>query len=247
MTDDGYGLTPGFQRRPRDCWGCANESPLLGGVCLRRTAVRRRLRGGGAAARAAGPYPREPAVIRVFLVDDQALVRAGFAMIARRRGRHRGGRRGRRRRRGGAQLGRVCRPDVVLMDIRMPATGRRRGDPAARGRAARRPGSSCSPPSTSTSTPSRRCAPAPAASCSRTHRPTTARGDPHRRRAAMPLIAPSATRRLIDRVAPDLPTPAARDPALDQLTDRERRGAAADRRGASNAEIAGRLYSPRPR
>jgi DNA-binding NarL/FixJ family response regulator len=56
------------------------------------------------------------------------------------------------------------------------------------------------------------------------------------------VIAPSTTRRLIDRVAPDLSTPAAGPSPLDQLTDRERQVLLEIARGASNTEIAGRLY-----
>ena len=71
--------------------------------------------------RAARPPDREPAVIRVLLADDQALVRAGFRFIA-----------------GSApdievvgeaadgaaavDLARSLRAEVVLMDIRMPGT-----------------------------------------------------------------------------------------------------------------------------
>jgi len=56
------------------------------------------------------------------------------------------------------------------------------------------------------------------------------------------VIAPSTTRRLIDRVAGDLPTPRPGPSPLDALTDRERDVLLEIARGASNAEIAGRLY-----
>ncbi len=59
--------------------------------------------------------------IRVLIVDDQALVRAGFRMILDARGRHRGGRRGVGRRGGGRARRCACKPDVVLMDVRMPS------------------------------------------------------------------------------------------------------------------------------
>ena len=57
--------------------------------------------------------------VRVLIADDQALVRTGFRMILARRRTSQRGRRGRRRRRGG-RAGARARPDVVLMDIRMP-------------------------------------------------------------------------------------------------------------------------------
>ena len=57
--------------------------------------------------------------VRVLIVDDQSLVRAGFRMILDAETRHRGRRRGIRRARGGDR-GRDTEPDVILMDVRMP-------------------------------------------------------------------------------------------------------------------------------
>lgn len=57
------------------------------------------------------------------------------------------------------------------------------------------------------------------------------------------VVAPSATRRLLDRFAPLLPsTTAGPDQRLDVLTDREREVLQEVARGANNAEISERLY-----
>ncbi|MGL5850565.1 MAG: response regulator [Phycicoccus sp.] len=56
------------------------------------------------------------------------------------------------------------------------------------------------------------------------------------------VIAPSTTRRLLDHVAAELPGSAAEDPVVAALTPRERDVMAQIARGATNAEIAARLY-----
>lgn len=59
------------------------------------------------------------------------------------------------------------------------------------------------------------------------------------------VVAPSATRRLLDHVIPTLPSgpmAAGPDPRLDVLTDREREVLVEIARGATNAEICGTLY-----
>jgi len=179
-------------------------------------------------------------VIRVFLVDDQELVRAGFAMVVdaqpdmRVVGQADDG---------GKALTRLAATtaDVVLMDVRMPRldgveTTRRLVAGGLRPRvivlttfdldeyafAALRAGAS--------GFLLKDARPDDLLSAIR----TVDRGDA--------VIAPSTTRRLIDRIAKDLPTPAPGPSPLDQLTDRERQVLLEIARGASNAEIAGRLY-----
>jgi DNA-binding NarL/FixJ family response regulator len=56
------------------------------------------------------------------------------------------------------------------------------------------------------------------------------------------VVAPSATRRLLEQVADRLPGPVRADPRLETITERERAVLLAVARGASNAEIGAELY-----
>ncbi|MEV0567567.1 response regulator transcription factor [Dactylosporangium sp. NPDC049742] len=177
--------------------------------------------------------------IRVLIADDQALVRSGFRMILEARddlevvgeasdGEH------------AIRLVEQTRPDVVLMDVRMPgldgvaATERLTGRPGAPRviilttydldealYAALRAGAS--------GFLLKDVRPADLVEAIR----VVARGDA--------LLAPSATRRLLDRFAATDVTPPAPHGALEQLTEREREVLMLLARGATNAEIAERL------
>ena len=177
--------------------------------------------------------------IRVLIADDQALVRSGFRMILEARddldvvgeasdGEH------------AIRLVEQVRPDVVLMDVRMPgldgvaATARLTGRPGAPRviilttydldealYAALRAGAS--------GFLLKDVRPADLVEAIR----VVARGDA--------LLAPSATRRLLDRFAATDVTPPAAPGALEQLTEREREVLMLLARGSANAEIAERL------
>ena len=186
-------------------------------------------------------------MIRVVLVDDQPIVRAGFRMILRDEpdidvvGEAADGMQA-------LDLAARVDPDVIVMDIRMPvldgvATTRRlTADPGARGRVlilttfdadehvveALRAGASGFLLKDAT----------PEAFVDAVR--TVAAGDA--------LLAPSVTRRLLDRFRDRLPAPAAEASSgrLAVLTDREREVLALVAHGLSNREIAERLTLAEP-
>ena len=177
--------------------------------------------------------------IKVLIADDQALVRSGFRMILESRddltvvGEAGDGEQA-------IRLVEQTRPDVVLMDVRMPgldgvaATARLTAAPDAPKviilttydleeplYAALRAGAS--------GFLLKDVRPADLVEAIR----VVAGGDA--------LLAPTATRRLLDRFLVTDVTPAAPTGSLDRLTEREREVLTLIARGASNAEIAERL------
>ena len=104
-TDGGHGLL-----------GMRERAATVGGSCAPARRRRRLPRRGGACR----PGPRRDRAVRVVVVDDQEVVRAGFAALLGTQPDFDGRRHRRRRRRGGARCAGEQRPDVVLMDVRMP-------------------------------------------------------------------------------------------------------------------------------
>ena len=182
-------------------------------------------------------------MIRVLLVDDQSLLRMGFRLILEAEpdievaGEAGDGATG-------VSMAAALRPDVVLMDVRMPGMD---GIAATAAITAAGPASRVLILTTfdldqyvfaglkagASGFLLKDAPPAELLSAVR----TVAAGDA--------VLAPSATRRLIDQFAPLLPDPGRqqdRDALLSQLTDRERDVFAELAAGRSNREIAAALY-----
>ena len=178
-------------------------------------------------------------MIKVLIADDQALVRSGFRMILEARddllvvGEAGDGEEA-------IRLAARTRPDVVLMDVRMPGL-----DGVA---ATARLTAAANPPKVIILTTYDLEEPLYAALRAgasgfllKDTRPADLVEAIRVVAGGEALLAPTATRRLLDRfLATDL-TPSAPAGSLDELTDREREVLKLLARGASNAEIAARL------
>jgi len=181
-------------------------------------------------------------MIRVLLVDDQSLLRLGFRLILEAEpalevvGEAADGATG-------ITMASSLRPDVVLMDVRMPGTD---GIQATAAITASRAGKVlilttfdldqyvfAGLKAGASGFPLKDAPPAELLSAIR----TVAAGEA--------VLAPTATRRLIDQFVPMLPDPGRqddRDAVLSKLTDRERTVFAQLATGRSNREIATELH-----
>ena len=223
----------GRWRRPRPA-----RHARAGGVVRRLRGGRRRPRRRLPGPRPAAPRDGAPVTTRVLVVDDQELVRAGFRMILERGGLDVVGEAV-----DGVEavaLATGLRPDVVLMDVRMPRHGRHRGHPPDPGS-----GPETRVVALTTFDLDEYVYEAVRAGASgfllKDISPTdllhavgvVARGDS--------MLAPALTRRLLDRYV-SRPRPGTRPAALERLTGRELEVLTELAKGRSNAEIGGALF-----
>ncbi|GAB3756227.1 response regulator transcription factor [Yimella radicis] len=183
-------------------------------------------------------------MIRVLLVDDDALVRTGLRMIL-----------------GGApdievvgeasdgatglDIARDCKPDVVLMDIRMPVMDGIKATATLRA-ADDAPHVIVLTTFDADDLVVQALRAGAGGFLLKDSRPERLVGAVKAVCQGEPMLSPSVTRQLVDRVTASTPVNPANAARLERLTDREHEVAVLISRGLSNADIAADLYMSVP-